>query len=152
MKNKTHYFITNSGCIHAYYPEANKSTFKSEKTPIIVIIDDEYIIKFDDKKETFVLFDSLKALISELKGLNNLIANEKFFVDCDGIFHRINTETNEYTYLPTDTRMIPHIEKVKYTGDSYEQISFIDPQGIIADTEAYVLWDDLEALALEIDK
>lgn len=152
MKNKTHYFLTNSGCIHAYYPEAKKSTFKSEKTPIIVVIDDVYLIKFDDKKETFVLFDSLKKLVSELKFLNNISANEKFFVDCDGVFHRINTETNECTYLPTDTRMTHHIEKVKYTGDSYEQISFIDPQGIIADTEAYVLWDDLENLALEIDK
>lgn len=152
MKNKTHYFLTDSGCIHAYYPESKKSTFKSEETPIIVVVGDEWLIKFDDRKQTFVLFDSLKKLVSELKGLGNLSVNEKFFVDCDGVFHRINTETKECTYLPSDSRMTSNIEWINYSGGNYEQISFVDPKGVIEDTEAYVLWDDLEKLAAEIEK
>lgn len=142
MKKTPLFFVLNNTQIHSFFPDSGFVTTRSDKvkvSPTHIEID----------SGVYPLFPSVK---TAMDSISDKLAGKYAFVDDEGVIHNVDKEGHSSTYLAESGRMKIRFEDVIDDGfPGYTSVSFVDPEGIIADQGDHVVWEP-KYLAKELDE
>lgn len=141
MKKSPLFFVLNNTQIHSFFPDSGFLTVSSENVNV-----SETHIEIDSI--VYPLFASVK---EAMESIADKLQGKYAFVDDEGVIHNVDKEGRSSTYLAESGRMKIRFEEVVDDGfPGYTSVSFVDPEGIIADQGDHVVWEP-KYLAKELD-
>lgn len=142
MKKSPLFFVLSNTQIHSFFPDSGFITVLSNKVKV-----SENQIEIDSG--IYPTFDSIKGAMDSIA---DKLEGKYVFVDDEGVIHNVDKEGRASTYLAESGRMRIKFEDVVTDGfPGYTSVSFVDPEGIIADQGDHVVWES-KYLAKELDE